>query len=128
MYTQVSKIRNTEEGREYMSKYQQNRPQVYMREFIRHFARRAGVTEDEAEELIEKFLQTLTESLLTKKSVCFPEFGIFELHPTTERIGRNPKTMEEHVIPAGVKPIFRPSRALRETVNQTVRNKSGKKT
>ena len=110
-----------------MSKYQQNRPQVYLREFIRHFARKAGVTEGEAEELTAKFLQTLTESLLTKKSVCFPEFGIFELHPTTERIGRNPKTMEEHVIPAGVKPIFRPSKALRETVNRTAAEKGAGK-
>ena len=107
-----------------MSKWVQNRPQVYMKEFIRHFARKASITEDEATELTEKFIQTLTESLLSKKSVCFPEFGIFELHPTSERIGRNPKTMEEHVIPAGIKPIFRPSKALRETVNQVAKERS----
>ena len=111
-----------------MSKHVQNRPQVYLKEFIRHFARKASITEDEAEELTEKFLSTLTESLLTKKSVCFPEFGIFELHTTTERVGRNPKTMEEHIIPAGIKPIFRPSKALRETVNQVSKERSVDKT
>ena len=111
-----------------MSKYIQNRPQVYLKEFIRHFARKASITEDEAEELTEKFLSTLTESLLTKKSVCFPEFGIFELHSTSERIGRNPRTMEEHIIPAGIKPIFRASKTLRDKVNQASKEKTGRLT
>ena len=111
-----------------MSKHTQKRPQVYMKEFVRHFARKASLTEEEAEELTEKFLLTLTESLLTKKSVCLPGFGIFELHATSQRVGRNPKTMEEHVIPAGTKPIFRASKALRDAVNKTVKEKSADKT
>ena len=110
-----------------MSKHIQNRPQVYRKEFIRHFARKASISEEEAEEMTEKFLATLTESLLTKKSVCFPEFGIFELHSTSKRIGRNPMTMEEHIIPAGIKPIFRASKALRETVNQISKEKEDSK-
>ena len=34
----------------------------------------------------------------------------------SERVGRNPKTMEEFVIPESMKPVFRPSKALRDTI------------
>ena len=95
----------------------QKRPDMYQKEFARQLAFNAGISQSEAESMTEVFLATLTDALKSEQSVCFPEFGVFELHATTERMGRNPKTMEDHVIPAGYKPVFRASRAFRETVN-----------
>ena len=77
-----------------MSKRKQKRPQVYQKEFIRQLAANASIPEYEAAELAEVFLETIVSSLLKNQSVCFPEFGIFELREISERVGRNPKTME----------------------------------
>ena len=77
-----------------MSKRNQKRPQVYQKEFVRMLAETAMIPECEAEELAEIFLKTIVTSLLENRSVCFPEFGVFELREISERVGRNPKTME----------------------------------
>lgn len=98
----------------------QKRPNVYTKEFTRVLAEAADIPEDTAEHLTEVFLKTITATLAEKHSICFPDFGIFELHETTERVGRNPKTMEECVIPASVKPVFRPAKNLRDTMNKVV--------
>lgn len=61
---------------------------------------------------------------MEKQSICFPEFGIFELRETSERIGRNPRTMVEYTIPAGLKPVFRPSRIFREPLNKALQERA----
>ena len=99
-----------------MSIYQQKRPQVYPKEFVRRLAENAAIPEEEAAALSEVFLKTIVSSLLTNHSICFPEFGIFELRESSERMGRNPKTMEEVVIPESLRPVFRASKALKHTV------------
>ena len=102
----------------------QKRPNVYLKEFIRELAECADISEINAELLTEKFLQTIMQTLVEKQSICFPEFGVFELRETSERVGRNPKTMEEYTIPAGLKPVFRASRALKESVNKALQEKA----
>ena len=99
-----------------MSRHVQKRPQVYPKEFIRLLSENANITEDEAETLAEAFLETIVSSLLQDRSICFPEFGIFELRESSERVGRNPRTMEEYIIPNTLRPIFRASKALRNAV------------
>ena len=107
-----------------MSLREQKRANVYMKEFVEALAACAEIPEDDARILTEKFLQTITETLLEKQSICFPEFGVFEMKQTTERIGRNPRTMVEYAIPAGLKPVFRPSRILRENMNKALQEKA----
>ena len=99
-----------------MSRRNQKRPQVYQKEFVRMLAASAMIPEYEAEDLVEIFLKTLVASLLQNRSVCFPAFGVFELREISERVGRNPRTMEEFVIPESLKPVFRPSKALRDSI------------
>ena len=102
----------------------QKRPNVYMKEFIRVLSESAEISEINAELLTEKFLQTIAQTLVEKQSICFPEFGVFELRETSERIGRNPRTMEEYMIPAGLRPVFRPSRMLKESLNKAVQERA----
>lgn len=108
-----------------MSRRNQKRPQVYQKEFVRMLAATAMIPEYEAEGLVEIFLKTLVASLLQNRSVCFPAFGVFELREITERVGRNPRTMEEFLIPESLKPVFRPSKALRETIAANASRKKG---
>ena len=99
-----------------MSRYVQKRPQVYPKEFVRLLSENASIPEDEAESLADAFVETIVESLLQDRSICFPAFGIFELRESSERVGRNPRTMEEYIIPNTLRPVFRASKALREAV------------
>lgn len=69
------------EEQKHVSRSVHNRPQVYLKEFIRLVAEKACLTEEESEKLFGMFLLTLTESLLDKKSVFFPEFSVFERTP-----------------------------------------------
>ena len=102
----------------------QKRPNVYMKEFIRELSEIAEISEANAELLTEKFLRTITQTLVEKQSLCFPEFGVFELRETSERVGRNPRTMEEVTIPAGLRPVFRPSRMLKASLNKAVQERA----
>lgn len=43
-------------------------------------------------------------------------FGSFEVKKRAERTGRNPKTKEAIVIPAGKYPVFKAGAALKEAV------------
>ena len=101
-----------------MSKRIERRPQMYQKEFVRQVAETAMIPEYEAAELIEAVLHTIVSILLDNQSVCFPEFGVFELRESKQRMGRNPKTMEEFVIPESLKLVFRPAKALRDAVSE----------
>ena len=45
-------------------------------------------------------------------------FGAFEVKSRAERTGRNPKTKEEIKIPASKVPVFKPGKALKDTVSK----------
>lgn len=94
---------------------------MYRKEFSEALAHRIGVSDKDADEIVTAFLDVLQEAWFRKRSVCFANFGIFELRTICERMGRNPKTMEEHLIPEGYKPAFRPTKGLRDAINQSIR-------
>lgn len=96
---------------------------VYRREFSRELARRTGTTFEAADEAVIAFLTVLRDTWAAKRSVCFDGFGVFELRTTSERMGRNPRNMEDAVIPAGYKPVFRASRGLKESVTREIRQR-----
>lgn len=108
-----------------MAKQVQNHQHMYRKEFTAKLAARMGVGQEEADEITTAFLGVLKETWEQKRSICFFDFGVFELRPVHERMGRNPKTMEDHLIPAGYKPVFRPTRSLRDAVNRAIRSGSG---
>ena len=60
---------------------------MYRKEFVHHLAVNANITELEADVLTSKFFITLTETLLERQSICFPDFGVFELHATAQQSG-----------------------------------------
>ena len=57
----------------------------------------------------EKVLNSLIETIV--------EFGTFKVRERAERMGRNPKTMEELLIPASKAPTFKAGKALKDAVN-----------
>lgn len=90
---------------------------LYKKEFTAELSNRTGLDERTADQVVTTFLEILTESWCARTPVCFRGFGTFEARPVSPRLVRNPATMEDVMLPAGYKPVFKPSKRLREKVN-----------
>ena len=60
----------------------------------------------DAKKFVDLFFDTIKEQLNSGKTVKLSGFGTFDIVQTKERIGRNPKTMEEFPIPSKRKVKF----------------------
>ena len=72
---------------------------------------------DTSDSLIDEFFQAIKKTLRSKKNLKLSGFGTFETFKTKERIGRNPKTMEEFEIPAQNKVRFSPTSKAKYFLN-----------
>lgn len=87
-------------------------------ELIAATAQAAGVTKKDAERVLNAALDTVTAALADGGKVQLSGFGIFEVKDREARIGRNPRTKEPVQIPATRTPVFKPSKALKDTVGK----------
>ena len=67
--------------------------------------------------IIGAAFKTITDSLTKGEKVQIAGFGTFEVKARGERVGRNPATKEQIVIPASKHPAFSAGKALKEKVN-----------
>lgn len=81
-------------------------------------AQSTGLTKDQAESAINAFVEVVTETLKEGQKVSLKGFGNFEVNEKKERMGRNPRTGEEVVIPARKAPVFKVSSTLKKKVNE----------
>ena len=70
-----------------------------------------------SDSLVDEFFQVIKTSLRSKKNIKLSGFGTFETFRTKERIGRNPKTMEEFEIRAQDKVRFSPTSKAKYFLN-----------
>ena len=61
-------------------------------------------------------LETIVGALEENEKVQLVGFGSFEVKARAARVGRNPKTKEAIEIPASKAPVFKPSKALKDTL------------
>ena len=85
-------------------------------ELINAVAEKAGLSKKAAEAAVNATLSAITEGLKTEEKVQLVGFGSFEVKQRAARIGRNPKTKEAIEIPASKAPVFKPSKALKDTL------------
>ena len=67
-------------------------------------------------EIVEAFLETLTEALADGETVSLVGFGKFVITEVEEKEARNPRTGETVVVPAHNMLSFKASSALKEAV------------
>ncbi len=79
---------------------------------------KTGLTKKDADKVLNAFVETITEELQKGEKISLVGFGTFEVRERAERMGRNPKTMEELVIPASKAPAFKAGKALKDAVNE----------
>jgi integration host factor subunit alpha len=56
--------------------------------------------------VVDEFFLKIKSTLRSHKRVKLSGFGTFDVYTTKERMGRNPKTLEKHLIPAKAKVRF----------------------
>ena len=71
----------------------------------------------ECENIPEKTIDLMVDTLSQNGRVEVRGFGSFSLHHREPRVARNPKTGEKVTVKATAIPHFKPGKALREAVN-----------
>ena len=85
-------------------------------ELIAAAAQSAGLTKKDTERVLNAAIDAITAYLVKGDKVQLSGFGTFEVKAREARIGRNPHTKEAIEIPATNVPVFKPSKALKDTV------------
>lgn len=77
-----------------------------------------GLPRNDCSDVIEGILQMLTSSLVEGRAVKIASFGTFDTRDKAARMGRNPMTGEEALIPDRRVPSFKASNVLKDRVNE----------
>tara|TARA_B100000927_G_scaffold182361_1_gene146843 strand:+ start:180 stop:458 length:279 start_codon:yes stop_codon:yes gene_type:complete len=72
---------------------------------------------DISDSLVDEFFQVIKNTLRSEKNLKLSGFGSFERFTTKERIGRNPKTMENYHISSHSKVRFSPTSKAKYFLN-----------
>ena len=76
-----------------------------------------GFSKQISENLIDEFLATILQNIISEKKLKLSKFGTFKIRQKKSRIGRNPKTKESKVISSRDVVLFKPSKEFKELVN-----------
>lgn len=68
-------------------------------DIVKQVFENVGLPKNEAQEIVEVIFNTLKQTLVAGESVKLSGFGTFTSKKKTARIGRNPKTKAEVMIP-----------------------------
>ena len=77
-----------------------------------------GLTKKDIGLVVDSIFDELKGKFLAGESVKLSGFGNFEVKKRGRRVGRNPKTGEEKVIPPRTVVSFKPSQIFKEEVNK----------
>ena len=69
---------------------------------------------------LDALLDCMTEELINGGTVKFVNWGTFEVVQRAARKGFNPHIREEIIIPACKEPVFKPGKALKDSINKDI--------
>ena len=87
-------------------------------ELVASVAEATSLSKKDAENAVSAVIASITKSLTEGEKVQIAGFGTFEVRERSERIGRDPRTSEEIIIPASKTPAFKAGKALQDSVNK----------
>lgn len=87
-------------------------------ELVQEVAKKAKVTQKEAVEVLNSFIETVQKSVSKGQKVTLVGFGTFESRKRAARTGRNPQTGKEIKISAKTVPAFSAGKKFKELVNK----------
>ncbi|MDR1334871.1 MAG: integration host factor subunit alpha [Holosporaceae bacterium] len=78
------------------------------------------LTRNEASRLVDEVLSVISDALANGESVKISNFGSFFIRPKKERMGRNPRTLEEALISSRKAISFKSSALLKKIINDSL--------
>lgn len=87
-------------------------------ELIKAVSARTGLTQTDSESAINGVIAEMAEALFAGQKVELRGLGSFSVSDKAERMGRNPKTGEDAIIPARKAVKFTCSTVLKNHLNQ----------
>ena len=91
---------------------------VLKKEFIDRMAETGGITKKAAREGLELFIETLMDCMCENEKVMIMGFGRFEMKTAKEKIGRNPQTGQQCIIPKHENIKFVASEGLTDRIKE----------
>ena len=82
-------------------------------------AERLKITQVQSSIIVEAALRSVVNALRNGEEVEIRGFGSFRTRERRGRVGRNPKTGEKVEVPAKKIPFFKPSKELKDFVNNS---------
>jgi integration host factor subunit beta len=86
-------------------------------DLIEEVAKVAEVTRKDGEVIVETIFDSIVKSLRAGDKIEIRGFGSFRTRQRKPRTGRNPKTGAKVDVPAKTIPFFKPSKELKDMVN-----------
>ncbi|MBZ5552629.1 MAG: integration host factor subunit beta [Acidobacteriia bacterium] len=87
-------------------------------DLVEEVSRITEVKRKESEVIVETIFDSIMGALRSKDKVEIRGFGSFRTRQRRGRTGRNPKTGEKVEVPPKTIPFFKPSKDLKDLVNQ----------
>ncbi|MBB5714779.1 integration host factor subunit alpha [Sphingomonas aerophila] len=75
-----------------------------------------GLSRIRARRLVDQILEQMNAALGRGEDVKIANFGVFVIREKVARMGRNPKTLEPHLVSARKVLTFRPSDSMRDRI------------
>ncbi len=88
-------------------------------DLIEEVSRVVEMTRKESEVIVEAIFDSIVKSLRAGDKIEIRGFGSFRTRQRQPRIGRNPKTGARVEVPAKKIPYFKPSKELKDVVNNS---------
>lgn len=88
-------------------------------ELIDALAKKSGLQKQEAKQVLESYVEIVTECLAKKEEVVLVGFGSLTPRPQSQRLARNPKTGEPVMIQPRTTVKFKPGKFLLEAINHS---------
>lgn len=92
---------------------------ITKKDLIQSIAQRRGMHPNDVRNIVQAFLEEMTETLSGGDRLEFRDFGVFEVVERKQKVGRNPKKAEVPiVIPARKAVKFTPGKKMKKMVEE----------
>jgi nucleoid DNA-binding protein len=89
-----------------------------VKDLVKKLAEDTGFAQAQVRDLLEKFLDGITDTLLLEGAIRLGKFGAFEVKMRRARTARNPRTGAKLQVPPKAVVAFKPGLEVRERVGQ----------
>ena len=88
---------------------------VTKKDLAKNISNKLGLSQKDSLFFVQNFFKALIDN--KSKNININKFGTFSYKKTPQRIGRNPKTLQNFKIKARQKLVFKPSDAIKDSLN-----------